>query len=60
MIRPLDYSICEPEILPAASFLAVQYWQTLFLLHKNALLINSQVVGTLIYHVEAKPDVPRI
>jgi hypothetical protein len=25
-------------------FLALQYWQTLFILHRNALLLNSQII----------------
>lgn len=43
-LRPSEHSFCEPEIAPAVSFLATQFYQTLFLLHRNSLILNTKAL----------------
>jgi hypothetical protein len=46
----------EPELKFAMPFLALQYWQTIFLLHRNALLLNPTIVtGSADKHCANKP-----
>jgi len=43
-LRPTDYLYADSDSLPALAFLAVQYHQAVFLVSRNALLINMQTV----------------
>jgi hypothetical protein len=43
-IKPTEYLYADPETLPGVTFLAVQYYQTVFLVSRNALLINMEAV----------------
>ncbi|KAI5251058.1 hypothetical protein E4T42_04616 [Aureobasidium subglaciale] len=61
-LKPSEYPSCDSEVLPAVSFLALQYYQTyvlichvemvyalltllsLFLIHRNALVISAQAI----------------
>ncbi|KAF4550858.1 Fungal specific transcription factor domain-containing protein 31 [Elsinoe fawcettii] len=47
-LRPSELSYSSPGILPAAAFLAMQYYQTLFLVSRNALIVNEKQVQHLI------------
>lgn len=41
-LRPNEYLYCEQQLIPAVIFLALQYHQTLFLLHRHALVLNTE------------------
>lgn len=41
-LKPTDYLYADSALLPALTFLAVQYHQTVFLVSRNALLVNMQ------------------
>ncbi|KAK4959088.1 hypothetical protein LTR10_003887 [Elasticomyces elasticus] len=43
-IRPSEYLYADPEALPGVAHLAIQYQQTLFLLHRHALILNTSTV----------------
>jgi hypothetical protein len=43
-IKPTEYLYADPEALPGVTFLAVQYYQAVFLVSRNALLINMEAV----------------
>ncbi|KAK5712952.1 hypothetical protein LTR17_017792 [Elasticomyces elasticus] len=43
-IRPSEYLYADPEALPGVAHLAIQYHQTLFLLHRHALILNTSTV----------------
>ncbi|KAK5682548.1 hypothetical protein LTS10_005676 [Elasticomyces elasticus] len=43
-IRPSEYLYADPEYLPGIAHLAIQYHQTLFLLHRHALILNTSTV----------------
>lgn len=43
-LKPSEYPSCDPVVLPAVAFLTIQYYQTLFLVHRNSLIINPQAV----------------
>ncbi|KAK3673224.1 hypothetical protein LTR78_006769 [Recurvomyces mirabilis] len=43
-LRPSEYSYCDAESLPSVAHLALQYHQTLFLLHRHALMLNMHTV----------------
>ncbi|KAK4569465.1 hypothetical protein LTR86_003228 [Recurvomyces mirabilis] len=43
-LRPSEYSYCDAESLPSVAHLALQYYQTLFLLHRHALMLNMHTV----------------
>ena len=43
-LRPTDYLYADSASLPSLTFLAVQYYQAVFLVSRNALLINMQTV----------------
>jgi hypothetical protein len=42
--RPSEMLYCDTELLPAISHLALQYYQTLFLLHRHSLILNTSTV----------------
>jgi hypothetical protein len=41
-ILPSEYLYCDQRLLPSVTFLALQYYQALFLLHRHALILNTQ------------------
>lgn len=43
-LKPTEYLYADLESLPGVTFLAVQYYQAVFLVSRNALLINMQAV----------------
>jgi hypothetical protein len=43
-LKPTEYLYADPEALPGVTFLAVQYYQAVFLVSRNALLINMEAV----------------
>ncbi|KAH7333426.1 hypothetical protein BKA65DRAFT_44687 [Rhexocercosporidium sp. MPI-PUGE-AT-0058] len=43
-IRPSELSLCDPPIQAAVSFLALQFYQTIFLLHRNALIVSAKEI----------------
>ncbi|PVI05799.1 hypothetical protein DM02DRAFT_668127 [Periconia macrospinosa] len=43
--QTLSYTIGDPELRLAMPFLALQYWQTLFIIHRNALLLNPSIIS---------------
>lgn len=43
-LKPSEYLYCEPCNLAASSLLAVQYYQTVFLLHRNALTLSMDSI----------------
>ena len=60
-LRPTDYSYAEHDSLPGLTFLAVQYYQAVFLVSRNALLINMQTVQSEIDKIfEGSPTVSRL
>ena len=60
-LRPTDYLYADSASLPSLTFLAVQYYQAVFLVSRNALLINMQTVQSEIDKTfEGSPDVNRL
>jgi hypothetical protein len=43
-LKPTEYLYADLESLPGVTFLAVQYYQAVFLVSRNALLINMEAV----------------
>lgn len=43
-LKPTEYLYADPQSLPGLTFFAVQYHQAVFLVSRNALLINMQAV----------------
>jgi len=46
-MRPAEHLFCEEEDLPAVSYLALQYFQTAFLVHRNSLITNRRHVRSI-------------
>lgn len=43
-LKPTEYLYADSESLPGVTFLAVQYYQAVFMVSRNALLINMEAV----------------
>ncbi|KAM0706213.1 hypothetical protein Q7P35_006762 [Cladosporium inversicolor] len=43
-LKPIEYLYADSESLPGVTFLAVQYYQAVFMVSRNALLINMEAV----------------
>jgi hypothetical protein len=43
-LKPTEYLYADSEYLPGVTFLAVQYYQAVFLVSRNALLVNIEAV----------------
>jgi hypothetical protein len=60
-LRPTDYLYADSDSLPGLTFLAVQYYQAVFLVSRNALLINMQSVQSEIDKTfEGSPNLNRL
>jgi len=60
-MRPTDYLYADSHSLPGLTFLAVQYHQAVFLVSRNALLINMQSVQSEIDKVfDGSPNLNRL
>ena len=60
-LRPADYLYADSDSLPGLTFLAVQYHQAVFLVSRNALLINMETVQSEIDKCsEGLPNVNRL
>jgi hypothetical protein len=60
-LRPTDYLYADPDSLPGLTFLAVQYHQAVFLVSRNALLINMQTaMAEINKSLEGKPNANRL
>jgi hypothetical protein len=60
-LRPTDYLYADSDTLPGLTFLAVQYHQAVFLVSRNALLINMQTaMAEIDKSLEGKPNANRL
>lgn len=60
-LRPTDYLYANPDSILCLTFLAVHYYQAVFLVSRNALLINMQSVQSEIdKSSEGSPNVNRL
>jgi hypothetical protein len=60
-LRPTDYLYADLDSLPGLTFLAVQYYQSVFLVSRNALLINMQAAQSEIdKSLEGTPNANRL